>query len=386
MVRRRGPGEGTITQRTDGRWQARLDLGNDINGKRQRKTLYGKTYKEAYDKFVDARRDHASGLPVATKSQTVAQFVTHWLTETKRQRVRPKTYRSYEQLVRHHIIPGLGRHQLAKLSPQHVQTFLNAKLADGLSPRTVQYLRSLLGQALGQALKWALVSRNVATLVDPPKVEAYESKFLSPEESRRLLLAVRGDRLETIYSVALALGLRQGEILGLRWEDVDFALGVIRVRKQLQRLGGRLQLVDLKTRKSMRTLHLPDLVLEQLQAHRIRQADEQVRRGASWKGCEWNLVFTSTVGTPLEARNLVRHIKGLLTKAGLADMRFHDLRHSCGTLLIAQGVPAKVVQETLGHSQISLTLNTYVHILPEVQRQAATAMDTLFPKTTEAAD
>lgn len=209
---KRGQGEGSITQRADGLWEAKISLGYaagaDGKTRRVRKSFYGRTRKEVADKLAKALRDHQEGLPVAVERQTVGQFLDRWLADVAKPSIRPKTYRSYSLIVRLHLAPALGRHQLAKLSPQHVQTMMNDKLAAGLSPRTVHHIRAVLRQALGQALKWGLVARNVATLVEPPKTQRHDIAFLSPDQARRFLDAVRGDRLEALYSVALALGLR----------------------------------------------------------------------------------------------------------------------------------------------------------------------------------
>ncbi len=346
MAKKRGPNEGTITRRADGRWMGRLSLGYGPDGKRIRKTFYGKTYKEVLEKMNAARRDLDQGLRVATDRQTVAQFLTSWLEDTAKATLRPRTYASYQQVARLYLIPALGKRHLAKLDPQHVQAMLNAMVARGLSPRTAQYARAVLRKALNQALKWGKVPRNVAALVDAPRVEQHDMRALTPDEARRFLDAARGDRLEALYRVAVALGLRQGEILGLRWEDVDLDAGVLQVRKQAQRIGGMVQLVDPKTRRSRRTINLPKATIRQLKAHRARQAQERLLAGSRWQ--DHGLVFPSTIGTPLEARNLVTRFKALLQQAGLPDIRFHDLRHSCASLLIAQGVPARVIMETWG--------------------------------------
>ncbi len=374
MTKRRGSGEGTITQREDGRWMARIDLGA-VNGRRKRLSIYGKTRKEVAEKLIVEQRKIQQGLPVDIERQTVEYFLDRWLAEVVIGSVRPRTYHSYAQLVRIHLQPTLGKHLLGKLAPQHVQALLNTLREQGLSPRTVQYVRAVLRRALGQALKWGLVTQNVATLVEPPKSERHEPHFLTGEQARCFLAATEDDRLEALYAVAVALGLRQAEILGLRWQDVDAESGTIAVRRQLQRLDGTLQLVDLKTRQSRRTVAVPASVLMKLRAHRARQASERAALGPYWRGTSDEFVFTSTVGTPLEPRNLVRSFKAILAKAELPDMRFHDLRHSCASLLYAQGVSAREIMETLGHSQITMTLNTYTHIAPESRRRVADAMD-----------
>ncbi|MGH2614153.1 MAG: tyrosine-type recombinase/integrase [Thermomicrobiales bacterium] len=372
MGSRRGHGEGSIYYRqSDRRWVASVDLGY-INGKRTRKVRYGKTRKEAAEKLKEALHDQARGLALATREQTVGQFLDTWLTEVVKPSVRSKTFRGYESVVRMHLAPSLGRHRLTKLTPQHVQQMLNAKRASGLSPRSAQYLRDVLRNAIGQALKWGLVSRNVATLVEPPRVKHCEMRFLTPDEARTLFTTARGERLEALYTVALALGLRQGESLGLRWEDVDFAAGTLRIRYALQRIDGTLQLVEPKTSQSRRTLVMPPTVVAALRDHQERQDLERIAAGDRW--VETGLVFTTTKGIPLDARNVTGRFKQVLASAGLPDMRWHDLRHSCASLLLAQRVPHRVVMEPLGHSQISLTMS-YSHVVPELQAQAALSME-----------
>ncbi len=369
---KRGQNEGSIYKRKDGRWEAALTIPG-TGGKRQR--FYGETQREVREKLTAARRALDQGdLPIRER-QTVGQFLERWLTDVVKPGVRPRTHQSYAQLVRLHLKPALGHHQLTKLTPQHVQALLNAKLAAGLSPRTVQYLRAVLRRALGQALKWGLVARNVATLVDPPRSVRHENRPLTADEARRFLAAARGDRLEALYAVAVALGLRQGEILGLRWPDIDLDAQVLTVRFAIQRVDGTWQLVEPKTRRSQRAIAIPPLIIAQLRQHRARQLEERLLAGARWQ--DWDLVFPSTVGTPIDPRNLTKRYKALLQRAELPAIRFHDLRHSCASLLVAQGLHMRVVMETLGHSQIGLTMNTYAHIMPDLQRQAADLMEGL---------
>ena len=382
--RRRGHGEGAIYQRADGRWCASVDLGI-IQGKRRRKVIYGKSRKEVADKLKALHRDQVAGINIAPEQQTVQQFLEQWLEQSIKLQRRPKTYHSYAQIVRLYLIPHLGQRQLSKLTPEHVQAMQNALLASGgvdqcgLAPRTVQYVRAVLRKALNQALKWGYVARNAAELVDSPRVEKYKIAPLSQAQAQRLLDAVQGHRLEALYRLTLSLGLREGEVLGLSWDDIDFDQQTLRITGALQRRDGRFQRVEPKTASSVRTLPLPVTLLRMLQAHRIAQHEERALRGEAWK--DHGLVFPSNVGTPISPRNLVRHFKTVLKRAGLPETtRFHDLRHSCATLLIAQGVHPRVVMEILGHSQISVTMNTYGHVLPETQREAADKIDALFPE------
>ena len=314
-------------------------------------------------------------LPVAYERQTVGQFLTRWLEDSAKPCIRPSTYRSYEQMVRVHLIPGLGRHPLSKLTPQHVQEYLNAKLASGLAAHTVRYQHAILRRVLGQAERWKLVPHNVAKLVTPPRVERPDIPILTLEQARQLLQAAKGERLEALFTVALTLGLLQGEALGLCWQDVDLETGELRVRVALQRVNGKLQLVEPKTLRGRRALPLPPSVVLALREHRRNQLEERLAAGPEWQ--DSGLVFTTTIGTPLDATNVVRRFRRVLTGAGLARMRYHDLRHACASLLLAQGVELRTIMEVLGHSQLSTTAEIYVHVLPALQRDAANRMEAL---------
>ncbi|MFN8676123.1 MAG: site-specific integrase [Thermomicrobiales bacterium] len=375
----------------------------------KRRSFYGKTRKEAQDKLRGALRDIDAGLDLSAGRQTVAQFLDRWLVDTVQPTVRPKTYDSYAQLVRLYLKPALGHHQLSKLTPQHVQTFIRElerekkhtaatveatvrrRLAAGasveecatlrraleqeprLSPRTVQYARAVLRRALGQALKWGLVSRNVATLVDPPRSVKQPVKPLTAEQARQFIACSASDRLGPLFHVAIASGLRQGELFGLRWEDVDLDHGALRVRHALQRVDGVLTLVEPKTALSRRTVTLPGSAVSALRVQKDRQTFERAAAGDLWR--EGGYVFTSTVGTPLNPSNVAKRLHALLAEAGLPRQRFHDLRHCAASLLLAGGVAPRTIMGILGHSQISLTMNTYAHLSPVLEREAANALD-----------
>lgn len=369
---KRGQNEGSAYQRADGRWEAMLTLPADAPGGPARRSFYGKTKKDAMTKLRTAQRKLDEGLPAVPERETVGTYLDRWLLDVAKPGLRASTYKSYESYVRLHLKPTLGHHRLARLGPQHVQAMLNEKLAAGLAPRTVQYIRSILRRSLGQALKWGLVARNVATLVDPPKGRRAEVRPLTPEQARQFLTVVQGDRLEALYSVAVALGLRQGEALGLQWDDIDFTSSTLRVRRALQRIDGKLQLVEPKTERSRRTVDIPSPTLAGLIAHRDRQAFERAFADDAWQ--EWGLVFTTAKGTPLDGTGVTKRLQRILAEAGLPRQRFHDLRHCCASLLLAQAVPPRVVMEILGHSQISLTMDTYSHVMPTARREAADLM------------
>lgn len=372
MTRTRGQNEGTIYRRQDGRWTGVVSLGYR-NGKRQRKHVYGRIRREVQEKLTQVLRDHQRGLPVPVGQCTVGQFLERWLEDAVRNSVRPLTFTSYRQLVRGHITPALGKVVLSKLTPQQVQAFMNAKLSDGFSPRTVQYLRAVLRRALNQALRWDLVVRNVATLVDPPHVPRAEIKPLTPTELGIFLDAVRGQRFEALYVLAIATGLRRGELLGLKWLDLDLDKATLRVRRALQRLEGGLQFVEPKSANSRRTLTLPLLAVEALRERRRRQLEERLAAGSRW--VENGLVFTTRKGTPLDHATVVRDFHRSLKSAGLRHQRPHDLRHANATLMLSEGVHPRVVMEMLGHSSIALTLDTYSHVIPTLQSDAASRVD-----------
>lgn len=233
-TKRRGKRDGSIYERGDGLWCGRVHVGYR-EGIRRRKTVYGRTRDEVTAKLTKLLRDAQQGLIPEGGRQTVAQFLRHWLAGT-RLKVRPRTYVTYENAVEKHLIPGIGQLQLEKLTAQRLQSWLTTHQADGASPRTVRYARTVLRIALAQALRWNLVGRNVATLVDVPRSPRHEVTPLTPEEARTFLDTVKSHRLEALFTVGVALGLRQGEILGLHWQDVDTDAGTLRVRTSLQRL------------------------------------------------------------------------------------------------------------------------------------------------------
>jgi len=370
MAKKRGANEGSIYRRSDGRWCATVDLGWE-SGKRKRKYLYGETRAEVANQLTRVLNEKVQGLPVAVERQTVAQFLTGWL-DSAQPSIRPRTFERFEGIVRLHIIPTLGRFRLDRLRAQHVQALLNRKGREGLSAQSVKHIRTVLSIALNRAVKWNMIGRNVAALTDAPKIEREPVATLSLEEARKLLDAASGDRLEGLLSVALAVGLRRGEALGLSWSDVDLDAGVIRVSHSLQRVGGRLQLVAPKTSQSRRSIAIPEVVVKALRRHRARQSEDRLAAGSGWQ--DSGLIFTSRVGTPIEPRNMIRAFKGLLKKAGLPAARFHDLRHTAASILLAQGVHPRAVMEILGHSRISLTMDTYSHVMPSVLREAADKM------------
>ena len=303
----------------------------------------------------------------------MGQFLGRWLSDSVKPAVRPRTFQSYQELVRLHLGPVLGRIPLAKLQPQNVQALINAKLSTGLSPRRVQYIHAVLRRALGQAQRWDLVQRNVARLVDSPRVERVDIEPYTPDEAKAFVQAIRGDRLEALFHLALAIGLRQGEVLGLSWTDVDFDRGQLSVRASLQRIDGEFRIVEPKSARSRRVIALPEPSLRVLRGHRLRQLEERLFAGPLWE--DTGLVFTTPTGAPLSDGHVRKRLYQILRHSGLRRLRFHDLRHACASLLLAQNVHPRVVMETLGHS--TFTMDLYAHVIPSLQREAAGKMGQL---------
>lgn len=376
MAKRRGHGEGAIYQReSDGKWCASVDLGY-TEGKRKRKTIYGKTRKEVADKLKALHHDQSNGVQLIPQQQTVQQYLEVWLEQTVKRRNRPSTFSKYKRDIKHHITPTLGRYLLSKLTPDHIQTVLNSLADQGLSQRTIRNVRSVLRAALNQAMRHGYVVRNVATLVDIPGTVSFTAQPLDEGQIQQFLIAIRGHRLEALFRLALGLGLRKGEILALRWQDVQFDTAIVRISGSLQRQNGTLQRTVTKTAASVRTIALPPSLLTALRSHKRRQQEERAKC-AEWHESEY--VFTSTIGTPLSPEGLSDYFKAVLEKAELSKtIRFHDLRHSCATLMIKRRVHPRAIMDVLGHTQISTTMNTYAHVLAEVQREAVESLDSLF--------
>ena len=357
-------------RRPDGRWEARISF----EGKR--KSFYGKTRQEAARLLAKGLRDRDSGLPLVSERQTLEQYLATWLATIK-PTVKPRTYQSYENLLRVHVFPRLGTVSLSKLSPQQLQVLYATDLETGSSTTTVHHIHMVLHRALHAAFRLGLVQRNVCDLVDPPRMVHHEIVVLSAEQVREFLEAVKGERLEALFVLAITTGMRQGELLALRWKDLDLDAASLTIRATLQRLRGQgFVFSSPKTRKSWRKITLSARAVEVLRRHRTQQATEGAALGSGWD--EQDLVFPNGMGRPLEGGNVLqRELRPLLAKAGLPKIRFHDLRHTAATLLLLQGVHVKIVSGLLGHASVAITMDLYSHVLPNMQRQAASAMDTL---------
>jgi len=378
MNGRRGNGEGSITKRKDGTWMARVRL---PNGKR--KYVYAKTRKEVSQKLREVITAMDAGRTVATKRQSIEQYLRTWF-EGHKTLVRQTTADVYETLLRNHIYPTIGRIQLSSLDVHHLESLYARKLDEGLAPATVRQIHAVLRKGLGRAAEVGTIQRNVAALAKPPRIPKHEIQPLNAEQTRSLLEAVVGDRFEALFVLSLSTGMRIGEVLGLRWADVDLAEGFLQVRFTLahNRKGGGWRLGEPKSARSRRRIELPAVTESALRSHRARQAEERLALGPAWK--KHDFVFPDTVGNPMRVNNLRRRsFAKALQKAKLrSNVRLHDLRHTAATLLLIQNVHVKVVSELLGHSSTSFTMDRYSHVLPTMQATAARAMDTLLQSST----
>jgi integrase len=372
VARKRGNGEGSITRRKDGLYMARYTVETAIGAKR--KTLYGKTRGEVSEKLTKAMADRDEGLVFDADNLKVGEYLERWLVDSVLDTVRPTTYERYEQIVRIHVRPVLGSVKLKNLTPVHVRGLYREKLEAGLSARTVQYIHVTLHKALKQAVQDGLIPRNATEAVKAPQVRREEMRPLSGDQVKVLLEVARGDRLEALYVLAIHTGLRQGELLGLKWEDVDLESGTLRVRRTLVTAKAGPVLTAPKTKGSRRSVKLTQGAVEALRSHLKHQLQEIDRAGSLWR--ENGLMFASESGEPLDRRYLTScRYKALLKRAELPMIRFHDLRHTCATLLLSKNVNPKIVSEMLGHASIAITLDTYSHVLPNMRDQAAAAME-----------
>ncbi|MEY9849865.1 tyrosine-type recombinase/integrase [Streptacidiphilus sp. MAP5-3] len=403
----RANGDGTVYQRKDGRWEAAgYVLATD--GTRTRIRVYGRTRKEAFDKLTTALAASNEGIPVSTETLTVGQYLTYWLDYVAADRLRPTTHRQYTVCIAKYIIPALGSKKLARLTTRDVRTWLDRLrvtcqcCANGtdakrhpnryyphrvprccaigqccgkrLAPRTLQYVHAVLGSALQHAVREERITRNVARAVQLGPIRPRRFEPLTSEEARRFLKTARDDRLHALWELALRTGMRRGELLGLTWSDLDTRARTLDIRRTLQHApaGGGTALYPTKTLASERRIALPDACITALAQHHRAQQAERRAAGADWH--ESGLIFTTPDGSPLLPTSVTAHFRVLLGHAGVRRTRFHDLRHTCATLLLEQGVELVVIKNLLGHAHISITAEIYAHVRLRLQRDAIEAL------------
>ena len=372
---KRGNGEGSVYQRkSDGKWVTSLTLDDG-----RRKVLYSNTQQEAIKKLKKASQQQEQGTLTIGPQHTVAQYLDYWLS-VYRQKIRPHSHERYEQIIRLHLAPTLGKIKLDKLSPQHVQQLYTKKLEEGLSSNTVLVIHGMLHKALKSAMRWGFLAQNVCDRVDVPREVPYEIHPLTVEQAQRFLGAIHGHPNEALFILAITTGMRRGEIAGLKWHDIDMEHATLHVQRALTRMpttmGGGYQEAEPKTEKSRRTIALPDFAHDALKKHRERQDEIKRNAGEFWQ--EHDYVFCTPLGTHIHpGHDILEEFKKLLQRASLPDIRFHDLRHSAATMLLGMGVHPKIVQERLGHHDIGTTMNIYSHVLPSMQEGAIKQLNSL---------
>jgi integrase len=384
---RRGRLEGSIYFREeDARWVGSISLGYDGNGKRKRRTVYGATKQEVQEKLRQLQNDASAGTLADVGSLTVGAFLDRWLENTARVKVRATTFARYEQLVRVWLKATIGRIQLGKLQPLHIESLYAEMQRNGASAWTRKMAAMVLTNALRRAVRLKLIPFNPAADVEKARPEEKEMLFLTEPQARIFLEAARDHRHYALFALAIGSGMRQGELLGLAWSDLDFDRLTVTVSRSLAQVGGKFSLKEPKSKRSRRTITLPRFVIEALQAHR-----NAMRR-------EGNIgapVFCTRTGQYIGKSNLIRQVfRPILKRAndGLAEkareqgvepsplpaIRFHDLRHTHATTLLARGHSIKAVSQRLGHSNIKITLEVYAHVLPTDDATLADGLDRMF--------
>jgi len=390
MAGKRGHGEGSIYKRKDGKWEAKASIGYDpATGKIKRATRYFKTRQEAQAWLAEVQHEKNTGSFVEPDRVTVGDWLDRWLRVYAREKVAVTSYDFYETLVRCHIKPGIGAIELQKLRPINIQQMYAEKRqqgrldgSGGLSAETIRRIHNILHSALKQAVREGLIQRNPADAVEPPKLVKQEIRPLEKEAVTRFLEAIRDDRLYALFVMAVGTGVRRGELLALRWEDVNLVKGTATVKRTVARVrqeGGptKTKLIFKEPKRGkFRTVPLAGFVLQALREHKKRQAQEKLFFGQAYQ--DNGLVFATEDGRPIDPRNFTRRYTGLLQRAGIEHTRFHNWRHTFATILLEQGEHPKVVQEMLGHARINITLDTYSHIMPGMMEAAAEKLDAVF--------
>lgn len=367
MAKIRGKNEGTIQQRENGTWRAQVTL----QGRRLNFT--GKTRRECQEWIKKTNNEIDKGMTFASTTVTLSDYLQGWLNSIKASKSK-NTWLSYEQLMRNHVLPVIGKVKLKDLSPDKIQTFYNHLMATDVGDQSIIKIHIMLHSALEQSVKVGLSIRNATNGAIPPKPPVKEMAILEESQVSQMLVAAQGSRLESLLQLTVATGMRQMELLGLKWTDLDWIKKTVRVERQLERSTAyEVRFVRPKTNHGRRTLALGDQTMAALRRQYENQNEERMVAGEGWN--ENGLIFTTKVGTPINCRNLLRDFKLLLQKAGLPEIRFHDLRHTAASLMLNHNIPVIVVSRRLGHAKPSITLDVYGHLFPSFQAEAAQQID-----------
>lgn len=367
-----------MRQRKDLSWEWRTPPGFPVQ-----KSVYGRTQAAVLKKRNAFLEEMRAGVDPDAAKTTIAEFLDLWLREAVKGSVWHTTYSQYERIVRLHLKPSIGGVKLSQLSRLRVQRLVNDKSAEGYAPRTVRYIHTTISKAMTQAVDWDLVLKNPAARVKLPRLQRTERKTFTRENVAVFFEAAKEDRFGALYVLAVSAGLRPGELLALKWEDLDLDRRTLTVRRTLSEDDqGRLVFKDETKTSRGRRLELADIAIESLRAHRKEQAEERLRYKSLWK--EESLVFPDTLGGPMWRNNLQRRsYKPLLKRAGLPDIRLYDLRHTCATLMFENDASLKLVADMFGHASIKHTADTYTHVAPAIHREAVDRLNDFLasPKT-----
>lgn len=369
--KRRGNHEGSIYQRGNGKWRAQIYLDGD------RLSFTGDSRKEAQRWLREIGNEIERGLTLEGAKITFEEFLQEWLS-TKQHHVAVQTHSYYCQIVRDYITPVLGRIRLRDLNARHIQKFYNDKVSEGIGLRTVQKSHTVIHAALNSARKFGLIPYNPDDATNPPKPKSNAMKFFTKDQTHHLLQVAKEteDRYYALYFLAIVTGMRQGELLALKWENVDLEKGILSIKLNLKRVpGGGLILDKPKTKSSIRSIKLGSDSIEILKAHKKQLSTEKQAARDLWQN--EGFVFPSTVGTALDPSNLLKQFRKLLKTANLPKIRFHDLRHTAASLMLNNGIDVLVASQRLGHAHPSITLDVYGHLMPSMQNEAANILDTL---------
>lgn len=365
----RGKNEGSIQQRPNGTWRAQVTLQG------RRLSYAAKTRRECQDWIKKTIHQIDDGMTYSNTRIILEEFLSGWLTSSKASK-RRSTWAHYCQLVHNYVVPRIGQIKVKDLRPDQIQGLYNTLLSQGVGTYTVIKIHTTLHSALAHAVKTGIVGRNPASQTIPPKQPSKEMHIFEESQVNQMLVAAKGDRWEALYHLAVTTGMRQMELLGLKWSDLDWINQTIKVERQLVRPDGEgIQFAQPKTRLGKRTVVLGIKTIAVLRSHFERQHAKKKAGGEHWK--EHGLLFTNSLGGPIHPRNLVRDFKQLLRDAGLPTIRFHDLRHTAASLMLNHGVPVIVVSRRLGHAKPSITLDVYGHLLSGMQNEAAELIDEL---------
>lgn len=376
-------GAGTIRKRPDGRWEARFSMGfNPVTGKQVQKSIYGKSQKEVREKLSLVTTELDEGTYTEPAKETLGEWLDTWMETYVKFSVKPYTADIYQSACDIHIKPALGKIKLSELRAPQIQRFYNGLLTEKkLSPKTVRNVHGILHRALRQAMKLEMIRNNPTDLCDLPKVQRKEIKPMEQDQITTFLNTIQGHKYELVYRVTIFTGMRQGEVLGLTWDCVDFDHNTIFVNKQLQktkRVGGQYVLVPTKNSRS-RTVTVAPSVMAVLKKQRARQAETRLLAGPEWDN-PWNLVFTNELGGHLTHRAVYDQFKDVVRSIGMGSERFHDMRHTYAVASIESGDDIKTVQANLGHATASFTLDVYGHVTQKMRQQSADRMEKFIQK------